>query len=118
MSKLNAFVNKLKSSQVEIKPVVEPELVVAPKVEVKRAPNLEVKRQPVKSAYVAKRPHVKTRERNERFIEFIQSDEANALIKDVKNTHRLKILVNAFKEKYNESMPLVTAYSIYNQISK
>ena len=118
MSKLNEFVKKLKSSQVEIKPVVEPELVVAPKVEVKRAPNVEVKRQPVKSAYVAKRPHAKAQARNERFIEFIQSDEANALIKDVKNTHRLKILVNAFKEKYNESMPLVTAYSIYNQISK
>ena len=115
MSKLNAFVKKLKQSQAEIKPAeVNAKLEVKPKVEIK--PKLEVKRP--QSAYVARRPHAKTQERNERFREFIKSDEANALIKDVKNTHRLKILVNAFKEKYNESIPLVTAYSLYNQISK
>ena len=109
MSKLNSFINKLKSSQVEIRPEeIE-------KIEVKRAPNVEVKRQPVKYAYVAKLPHAKTQARNQRFVEFIQSDEAKELIKDVKNTKRLKTLVNAFKEKFNESMPLVAAYSLYNQ---
>ena len=115
MSRLNAFVKKLKQSQAEIKPVeVNAKLEIKPKVEVK--PKLEVKRP--QSAYVARRPHAKTQERNERFREFIKSDEANALIKDVKNTQKLKTLVNAFKEKFNESMPLVSAYSIFNQIQK
>ena len=109
MSRLNAFVKKLKQSQGEIKPVqVNAKLEVKPKLEVKRP----------QSAYVARRPHAKTQERNERFREFIKSDEANALIKDVKNTQKLKTLVNAFKEKFNESMPLVSAYSIFNQIQK
>ena len=70
----------------------------------------------IKSGYVARKSHAKTQMRNERFMEFIQSDEAIALIKDVKSTQRLKTLVNAFKDKFNEAMPLVTAYSIYNQI--
>ena len=105
MSKLNEFVKKLKSS--EIKPVKpEPEPAVEPKVEVKQ----------VKSAYVAKRPHAKTQKRNEQFAEFITSDEAQELIKDVNNTQKLKTLVNAFKEKFSERIPLVTAYSIFNQL--
>ena len=91
MSEINKFVEKIKSSEV--------------KVEVK----------PIKKFYVAKQPHSKTRERNELFKEFINSDEAKELIKDVKNTQKLKLLVNAFKEKFNQSMPLVSAYSIYNQ---
>ena len=107
MSKLNEFVNKLKSSQVEpVEVKSEPE----PQVEVKP----EVK--PVKSAYVARRPHAKTQKRNETFAEFITSDEAIELIKNVKNTQKLKTLVNAFMERYNERIPLVTAYSIFNQI--
>ena len=108
MSRLNQFVAKLKTSQAEIKP---------PQVEVKVVPKPAVEVKPVKgSAYVARRPHAKTQKRNEQFAEFITSDEAIALIKDVKNTKKLKTLVDAFKERYNESMPLVTAYSIYNQI--
>ena len=108
MSKLNEFVNKLKSSQVEpveVKSEPEPQAEVKPEVK------------PVKSgAYVAKRPHAKTQKRNELFIDFITSDEAIELIKNVKNTQKLKTLVNAFMEKFNERIPLVTAYSIYNQI--
>ena len=109
MSKLNAFVAKLKSSQAEIKP---------PQVEVKVVPKPEpkVEAKAKSSAYVARRPHAKTQKRNEQFAEFITSEEAIELIKDVKNTKKLKTLVDAFKERYNESMPLVTAYSIYNQI--
>ena len=121
MSKLNAFVKRMKSSQIEAKPEPISKPKVAPKVAPKVVPKAEVKPEPqpkveVKSAYVARRPHAKTQERNERFMEFIKSDEASALIKDVKNTQKLKTLVNAFKEKFNESMPLVTAYSIYNQV--
>ena len=105
MSKLNAFVKKLKSS--EAVPVeVKPEPAVEPPVEVKQ----------VKSAYVARRPHAKTQKRNEKFAEFITSDEAVELIKNVKNTQKLKTLVNAFMERYSERIPLVTAYSIFNQI--
>ena len=104
MSKLNEFVNKLKSSQVE-------------PVEVKSEPEPQAEVKPVKSgAYVARRPHAKTQKRNELFIDFITSDEAIELIKNVKNTQKLKTLVNAFMEKFNERIPLVTAYSIYNQI--
>ena len=119
MSRLNQFVNKLKSSQVEAKPEPEPE----PQAEVKPEPEpqAEVKPEPkvkveVKSAYVARRPHAKTQKRNETFAEFITSDEAIELIKNVKNTQKLKTLVNAFMERYSERIPLVTAYSIYNQI--
>ena len=97
MSRLNAFVKKLKSSQVEAKPEAKPKAEV-------------------KSAYVARRPHAKTQKRNEMFAEFITSPEAIELIKDVKNTQKLKALVNAFKEKYSEPMPLVAAYSIFNQV--
>ena len=92
MSKVDELVDKLKSAEVESK----------------------VK----KSYYVARRTHAKTQQRNELFKEFVQSDEAKELIKNVKNTQKLKVLVNAFREKYNESMPLVCAYSIYNQIQK
>ena len=101
MSKLNEFVNKLKSSE-------------AQPVEVNA--QVEVKKTEVKSAYVARRPHAKTQKRNETFAEFITSDEAIELIKNVKNTQKLKTLVNAFMEKFNERIPLVTAYSIFNQI--
>lgn len=110
MSKLNAFVKKLRQSQVEIKPVE-----VNAKVEVKPEAKPEM-RVEVKSAYIARRPHAKTQKRNEKFAEFITSDEAQALIKDIKNTKKLKTLVDAFKAKYSESIPLVTAYSIFNQI--
>ena len=101
MSRLNAFVKKLKSSQVEAKPEAKPQVD---------------KQEPIKSAYVARRPHAKTQKRNELFAEFITSPEAIELIKDVKNTQKLKALVNAFKEKYSEPMPLVAAYSIFNQV--
>ena len=80
MSKLNAFIKKMKSSQVEAKPEPQPEAEAKPKVEVK----------PVKSsAYVARRPHAKTQKRNEMFAEFITSDEAQELIKDVKKGENL-----------------------------
>ena len=90
MTNIEALVDEIKSSQVDAKPI--------------------------KSGYVARKSHAKTQMRNERFMEFIQSDEAIALIKDVKSTQRLKTLVNAFKDKFKEAMPLVTAYSIFNQI--
>ena len=112
MSKTNEFIKKLKQSQIPAAPEGTVEII---EFKPKPAPNVEVKRQPYESGYVAKRPHAKTQERNERFKEFIQSDEAKALIKDVKNSWRLKILVSAFKEKFNESMPLVAAYSVYNK---
>ena len=101
MSKLNAFVKRLKSS----------EAVEKPEAEQKPKPKAEVK-----SAYVARRPHAKTQKRNEQFAEFITSDEAQELIKDIKNTQKLKALVNAFMEKYSERIPLVSAYSIFNQL--
>ena len=100
MSRLNAFVKKLKSSEAVEKP------------ETKQ----EAKQEPIKSAYVARRPHAKTQKRNEMFAEFIASPEAIELIKDVKNTQKLKALVNAFMEKHSERIPLVSAYSIFNQI--
>ena len=103
MSKLNAFVKKLKSSEAVVKPEPEPQ----PEAEVKLVKS---------SAYVARRPHAKTQKRNELFAEFITSPEAIELIKDVKNTQKLKVLVNAFMEKYSERIPLVSAYSIFNQI--
>ena len=110
MSALNAFIKNLKKSAVEVKvePVVKE---ITPKVE-EKVKEIATK----KKAYVARRSHAVTRERNERFKEFIESDEAKELLKDVKNTKKLKILVNAFKEKFNELMPLVTAYSIYNKM--
>ena len=92
MTNIEAFVDEIKSSQVDAK--------IA------------------KSGYIARKTHAKIQERNERFKEFIQSDEAIALIKDVKNNQRLKTLANLFKEKFNEPMPLVSAYSIYNQLQK
>ena len=113
MSRLNAFVKKMKSSQIEAKPEVKPKAKpeVKPKAKPEAKPKVEVK-----SAYVARRPHARTQKRNEQFAEFITSPEAIELIKDVKNTQKLKALVNAFKEKYGEPMPLVAAYSIFNQI--
>ena len=102
MTKINEFVEKIKASEI--------------KEEAKDKVRVEVK--PAKQIYVARRPHTKSRERNELFRDFINSDEAKELIKNVKNTQKLKTLVNAFKEKYNESMPLVCAYSIFNQIQK
>ena len=103
MSKLNAFVKRLKSSEAVGKPEPQPE----PEAEVKLVKS---------SAYVARRPHAKTQKRNELFAEFITSPEAIELIKDVKNTQKLKVLVSAFMEKYSERIPLVSAYSIFNQI--
>ena len=110
MSKIKEFVEKIKTSEVkeEVKGKV--------KGEAKKEVKLEVK--PTKQIYVARRPHSKTRERNELFKEFINSDEAKELIKNVKSTQKLRVLVNSFKEKYNEAMPLVSAYSIFNQIQK
>ena len=101
MSKLSAFIKDLKKSKVKEEPKEE----AKPKES----------KPPV---YVARRSHAKTQKRNENFAEFVISDEAKELIKDVKNTQKLKTLVNAFKEKYSETIPLVTAYSIYNQIQK
>ena len=98
MTKINEFVEKIKAS------------------EIKEEAKLEVK--PTKQFYVARRPHTKSRERNEMFMEFIKSEEAKELIKNVKNTQKLKVLVNSFKEKFNELMPLVVAYSIFNQSQK
>ena len=109
MSKLNAFVQKLKSSQAQL---VRPESRPQPQPE----PVVEARPEVIKSAYIARRPHAKTQKRNEKFAEFITSDEAQALIKDIKNTKKLKTLVDAFKTKFNESIPLVTAYSIFNQL--
>ena len=100
MSKLSAFIKDLKKSKVKEEPKEEAKPKAKPPV------------------YVARRPHAKTQKRNENFAEFVISDEAKELIKDVKNTQKLKTLVNAFKEKYSETIPLVTAYSIYNQIQK
>ena len=112
MSKINEFINKLKQSRIPAMPERTVEII---EFKPEPAPNVEVKRKPHKSVYVAQRPHAKVQERNERFKEFIQSDEAKALIKNVKNSWRVGILVSAFKEKFNERMPLVSAYSIYNQ---
>ena len=119
MSKINAFIKRLKSSELEQKKPEAKKYVkreAKPKAEIKVEPKEEPKPKEVKPVYVARRPHSKTRERNELFKEFVKSDEAKELIKDVKNTQKLKVLVNAFKEKFNELMPLVSAYSIYNQI--
>ena len=112
MSKINEFIKKLKQSQIPAAPEGTVEII---EFKPEPAPNVEVKRKPYKSTYVAKRPHAQIQARNERFKEFIQSDEAKSLIKNVKNSWRLGLLVSAFKEKFNERMPLVSAYSIYNQ---
>ena len=118
MSKLSAFIKDIKKA--EAKPKEEPKKYVKreakPKLQPKEEVKVEVKPKEAKPVYVARRPHAKTRERNELFKEFVKSDEAKELIKDVKNTQKLKVLVNAFKEKFSELMPLVSAYSIYNQI--
>ena len=119
MSKIDAFIKRLKSSELEQKkPEAKPSKYVKREAKpVKAEPKAEVKAEAKpKPVYVARRPHSKTRERNELFKEFVKSDEAKELIKDVKNTQKLKVLVNAFKEKFNELMPLVSAYSIYNQL--
>ena len=60
MSKLSEFIKEMKKAEV--------------KEEVKE----ESKES--KPVYVAKRPHAKSRERNERFREFVKSDEAKELI--------------------------------------
>ena len=56
--------------------------------------------------------HIESRKRNERFAEFIRSEEMQQQMKNMSKSKCLQFLREQFKQKYNETMPASAAYKV------
>ena len=56
--------------------------------------------------------HEQSRKRNERFAEFIRSEEVQQQMKNMNKSKCLGFLRDSFKEKYNVTIPASAAYKV------
>ena len=56
--------------------------------------------------------HIESRQRNDRFAEFIKSEEMQQQMKNMNKSKCLQFLRDQFKQKYNETMPASAAYKV------
>ena len=56
--------------------------------------------------------HEQSRQRNEKFAEFIKSEEAQQQMKNMNKSKCLAFLRDAFKDKYNVTIPASAAYKV------
>ena len=62
--------------------------------------------------------HEQSRQRNEKFAEFIKSEEVQEQMKNMKKSKCLQFLRDQFKEKYNISIPASAAYKVMASIDE
>ena len=62
--------------------------------------------------------HEQSRKRNEKFAEFIRSQEAQQQMKNMNKSKRLAFLRDAFKDKYNVSIPPSAAYKVIQTVDE
>ena len=62
--------------------------------------------------------HEQSRQRNEKFAEFIKSEEVQEQMKNMSKSKCLGILREQFKEKYNISIPASAAYKVMASIDE
>ena len=60
--------------------------------------------------------HEQSRQRNEKFAEFIKSEEVQEQMKNMKKSKCLQFLRDQFKQKYNETIPASAAYKVMASI--
>ena len=60
--------------------------------------------------------HEQSRQRNEKFAEFIKSEEVQQQMKTISKSKCLGFLREQFKEKYNISIPASAAYRVIASI--
>ena len=62
--------------------------------------------------------HEQSRKRNEKFAEFIRSEEAQQQMKNMNKSKCLAWLRDAFKDKYNVSIPPSAAYKVIQTVDE
>ena len=62
--------------------------------------------------------HEQSRQRNEKFAEFIKSEEVQQQMKNMKKSKCLQFLRDQFKQKYNETIPASAAYKVMASIDE
>ena len=62
--------------------------------------------------------HEQSRQRNEKFAEFIKSEEVQEQMKNMKKSKCLQFLRDQFKQKYNISIPASAAYRVIASIDE
>ena len=62
--------------------------------------------------------HEQSRQRNEKFAEFIKSEEVQEQMKTISKSKCLGFLREQFKEKYNISIPASAAYKVMASIDE
>ena len=62
--------------------------------------------------------HEQSRQRNEKFAEFIKSEEVQEQMKNMKKSKCLQFLRDQFKQKYNETIPASAAYKVMASIDE
>ena len=62
--------------------------------------------------------HEQSRQRNEKFAEFIKSEEVQQQMKNMKKSKCLQFLRDQFKQKYNISIPASAAYKVMASIDE
>ena len=60
--------------------------------------------------------HEQSRQRNQKFAEFIKSEEVQQQMKNMKKSKCLQFLRDQFKQKYNETIPASAAYKVMASI--
>ena len=56
--------------------------------------------------------HEQSRQRNQKFAEFIKSEEVQQQMKNMNKSKCLQFLRDQFKQKYNETIPASAAYKV------
>ena len=62
--------------------------------------------------------HEQSRQRNQKFAEFIKSEEVQEQMKNMKKSKCLQFLRDQFKQKYNISIPASAAYKVMASIDE
>ena len=62
--------------------------------------------------------HIESRMRNDRFAEFIRSEEMQQQMKNMNKSKCLQFLREQFKQKYNETMPASAAYKVIASVDE
>ena len=62
--------------------------------------------------------HQASRERNQKFAEFIRSQEVQQQLKNMNKSKCLAFLRDAFKDKYNVTIPASAAYKVIQTVDE
>ena len=62
--------------------------------------------------------HEQSRQRNQKFAEFIRSEEVQQQLKNMNKSKCLGFLRDSFKEKYNVTMPASAAYKVIASVDE